>query len=149
MLTDMTPTAGQLYGAQIPAMTMNIANMNKNVSTLISFCIMISQVAARSHELQPFEHFRIKYSTTIHVYLTVLLKPLNRTMRACPHKLPSGRKLISQNVTTVPSRCDIFSQTPLTALIGHLIFKSSQIRYCDVHEWNARERTWISVKATR
>ncbi|VEN49282.1 unnamed protein product, partial [Callosobruchus maculatus] len=24
MLTDMTPTAGQLYGAQIPAMTMNV-----------------------------------------------------------------------------------------------------------------------------
>lgn len=24
MLTDMTPTAGQFYGAQIPAMTMNV-----------------------------------------------------------------------------------------------------------------------------
>lgn len=24
MLTDMTPTAGQLYGSQIPAMTMNV-----------------------------------------------------------------------------------------------------------------------------
>lgn len=24
MLTDMTPTAGQFYGAQIPAMTMNM-----------------------------------------------------------------------------------------------------------------------------
>lgn len=32
MLTDMTPTASQLYGTQIPAMTMNIANINKNVS---------------------------------------------------------------------------------------------------------------------
>lgn len=32
MLTDITPTAGQLYGAQIPAMTMNIANINKTVS---------------------------------------------------------------------------------------------------------------------
>ncbi|GLV32582.1 Sp1 [Carabus blaptoides fortunei] len=31
MLTDMTPTAGQLYGAQIPAMSMNIANINKTV----------------------------------------------------------------------------------------------------------------------
>lgn len=29
MLTDMTPTASQLYGAQIPAMTMNVkAAMN-------------------------------------------------------------------------------------------------------------------------
>lgn len=26
MLTDMTPAAGQFYGAQIPAMTMNIKN---------------------------------------------------------------------------------------------------------------------------
>lgn len=31
MLTDMTPTAGQLYGAQIPAMTMN-------VKTAVSIC---------------------------------------------------------------------------------------------------------------
>lgn len=28
MLTDMTPTAGQLYGSQIPGMTMNM-NLNK------------------------------------------------------------------------------------------------------------------------
>lgn len=27
MLTDMTPTAGQLYGSQIPAMGMNITNI--------------------------------------------------------------------------------------------------------------------------
>nr|DAA03285.1 TPA_inf: HDC18182 [Drosophila melanogaster] len=27
MLTDMTPTAGQLYGSQIPAMGMNISNI--------------------------------------------------------------------------------------------------------------------------
>lgn len=32
MLTDMTPTAGQLYGSQIPAMTMSISNINKTVS---------------------------------------------------------------------------------------------------------------------
>lgn len=36
MLTDMTPTAGQLYGAQIPGMTMNV----KSVSTPL----MISSV---------------------------------------------------------------------------------------------------------
>lgn len=29
MLTDMTPTAGQLYGSQLPAMTMNIKNVSK------------------------------------------------------------------------------------------------------------------------
>lgn len=27
MLTDMTPTAGQLYGSQIPTMGMNITNI--------------------------------------------------------------------------------------------------------------------------
>lgn len=30
MLTDMTPTAGQLYGSQLPAMTMNVkSNVSK------------------------------------------------------------------------------------------------------------------------
>lgn len=28
MLTDMTPTAGQFYGSQIPSMGMNISNIN-------------------------------------------------------------------------------------------------------------------------
>lgn len=31
MLTDMTPTAGQLYGSQIPAMGMNITNIATHI----------------------------------------------------------------------------------------------------------------------
>lgn len=31
MLTDMTPTAGQFYGSQIPTMGMNITNITNHI----------------------------------------------------------------------------------------------------------------------
>lgn len=41
MLTDMTPTAGQFYGSQIPSMGMNITNianhMQKPTMNNVSF----------------------------------------------------------------------------------------------------------------
>jgi hypothetical protein len=36
MLTDMTPTAGQFYGAQIPAMGMQITNISTHIQKPVS-----------------------------------------------------------------------------------------------------------------
>lgn len=58
MLTDMTPTAGQFYGSQIPSMGMNISNINhmqkpnvNNVSFNFNFYI----------ESEVFEYLLLKY----------------------------------------------------------------------------------------
>lgn len=62
MLTDMTPTASQFYGSQIPAMGMNITNIanhmqKPNMNNVSAF----NSIAINSFELQ---NFRMReYST--------------------------------------------------------------------------------------
>lgn len=41
MLTDMTPSAGQFYGSQIPAMGMNISHMQKPTVGAVSILMIL------------------------------------------------------------------------------------------------------------
>lgn len=63
MLTDMTPSAGQFYGSQIPTMGMNIANIathhhiQKPPASTVSFLCRIIIILCASHIVFPFVVF--------------------------------------------------------------------------------------------
>lgn len=77
MLTDMTPTAGQLYGSQIPTMGMNITNiathLQKPTVNPVSTKMYVKEtIIFQKKNLQAFESsFKSEYSSTFFSFTNV------------------------------------------------------------------------------